>query len=319
MFSIFLLLMVNCKKIIFLISQPRAGSSLTQRILGSHKHIYTRSESWVMLHPLHALKPLNITSTFNSDIYSIALNDFIDKLPGGQDLYYKVIGQAYLDLYNAILAKEQKKYFLDKTPRYYLIINELYKCFPNAKFIFLWRNPAAVIYSIINTWTKTNYHQLAEFKHDLIDSIPLMLEGMNLLGDNAISLKYEDLINEPFCSIELLCNFIGIKFDKSIINYGSLPKEKWKYGDKGVVLEKNRPDPKHQEKWKDGLSNIQIYRIIDEYISELGSETLSKIGYSIDEINNILDKHRPIQSKYANTNSLHTLLNKKYDIEFEFL
>jgi hypothetical protein len=45
------------KNLIFLISQPRAGSTLTQAILGSHRDIYTLSEPWLMLHPIYALRP----------------------------------------------------------------------------------------------------------------------------------------------------------------------------------------------------------------------------------------------------------------------
>ena len=44
------------KNLIFLISQPRAGSTLTQRILGSHQDIHTISEPWIMLHPFYALR-----------------------------------------------------------------------------------------------------------------------------------------------------------------------------------------------------------------------------------------------------------------------
>jgi hypothetical protein len=40
---------------IFLISQPRAGSTMSQRILGSHPNIYTVSEPWILLGPLYPL------------------------------------------------------------------------------------------------------------------------------------------------------------------------------------------------------------------------------------------------------------------------
>jgi len=44
------------ENMIFLISQPRAGSTLSQRMLGSHPDIYTVSEPWLMLHPLYPLR-----------------------------------------------------------------------------------------------------------------------------------------------------------------------------------------------------------------------------------------------------------------------
>ena len=42
--------------LIFLISQQRAGSTLLQRILGGHPEVHTTAETWLMLHPIYALR-----------------------------------------------------------------------------------------------------------------------------------------------------------------------------------------------------------------------------------------------------------------------
>ncbi|WP_189477523.1 sulfotransferase [Halioglobus pacificus] len=36
-------------ELIFLISQPRSGSTLTQRLIATHEEVFTRSEPWLML------------------------------------------------------------------------------------------------------------------------------------------------------------------------------------------------------------------------------------------------------------------------------
>ena len=43
-------------------------------------------------------------------------------------------------------------YFLDKTPPYAHFLPELAQTFPEAKFIALWRNPLAVVASIVETF-----------------------------------------------------------------------------------------------------------------------------------------------------------------------
>lgn len=56
------------KNLIFLISLPRSGSTLTQKILGAHSAIYTRSEPWIMLNPLYSLKQEGIDAIYNKQL-----------------------------------------------------------------------------------------------------------------------------------------------------------------------------------------------------------------------------------------------------------
>ena len=47
-------------------------------------------------------------------------------------------------------AGDGERYFLDKTPRYHLVVDEIMELFPDAKFIFLWRHPLAMAASVID-------------------------------------------------------------------------------------------------------------------------------------------------------------------------
>ena len=44
------------ENLIFIISQPRSGSTLLQRMLSGNKDIKTSAETWLMLHPLYAVR-----------------------------------------------------------------------------------------------------------------------------------------------------------------------------------------------------------------------------------------------------------------------
>ena len=41
------------ENLIFIISQPRSGSTLLQRMLSGNKDIKASAETWLMLHPLY--------------------------------------------------------------------------------------------------------------------------------------------------------------------------------------------------------------------------------------------------------------------------
>ncbi len=85
--------MSNNYQLVFLISQPRAGSTLLQRMIAAHPAVHTQSEPWIMLHPMHAFKPENILAPYKSEIYADATKDFIESLPGGIDTYKKKLGR----------------------------------------------------------------------------------------------------------------------------------------------------------------------------------------------------------------------------------
>ncbi|MDZ7776449.1 MAG: sulfotransferase [Bacteroidales bacterium] len=207
------------------------------------------------------------------------------------DTYRNSLSNVYNDLYEKILSKNGKQYFLDKTPRYYLIIKELYEYFPEAKFIFLWRNPAAVITSVINTWD--TWYKLSEFRYDLLDALDLMQKGRDIVGDNGLSIYYEEILREPKKQVQAICDHIGIPFEEDIIEYNQELKDKWIHGDQGTVYEKNHPDFAHADKWISSLNHPQIWRIVNDYINHLGNKKLQDIGYSYEQITLILQSNKP--------------------------
>ena len=72
----------------------------------------------------------------------------------GEDFIDKRIAEFSMSIYSAY-ACNSERYFLDKTPRYYHILNDLIRIFPNAKFIILTRNPISIFASSIEGLRKT--------------------------------------------------------------------------------------------------------------------------------------------------------------------
>jgi hypothetical protein len=193
------------QNLIFLISQPRAGSTLLQRILGNHAHIHTVSEPWLMLHPLDILRPERYQAEYDPHIAQMALQSFIQTLPNKKQDYIEGIRQMYTHLYQCALLNTGKHYFLDKTPRYYLIIPELYDVFPKAHYIILLRNPLAIVCSIYKNPKGTSLLSRYGSKLDLLEAPALLVEGIKLLGKQGIVMHYEQLVKDPEREIQQLC------------------------------------------------------------------------------------------------------------------
>jgi hypothetical protein len=280
------------RNLIFLISQPRAGSTLTQAILGSHPDIYTVSEPWLMLHPIYSLRPDDYQVEYNSKLAHVGLREFLKILPEGEKTYIESIRRMYTYLYETALNTSGKQYFLDKTPRYYHIIPELYKIFPDAQYIILLRNPLAVFCSIINTWVNGNWDQLKQFKHDLLQAPDLLLQGIQHLKDKCIVLHYEKLLENPEVEISQLCQKLGLEFIPSMINYGEQNRPKWRFGDPKNLYENTNPNPKHSDHWKDSLKDAQVWQVVNDYLTILGEDTITKMGYSYPELQEIVEANR---------------------------
>lgn len=288
------------KNLIFLISLPRSGSTLTQKILGSHSQIYTRSEPWIMLHSLYSLKENGMTAEYNKNFDYTATQDFINNLPsGGRKKYTKSLCDMHLSLYQDYLKNKKQKFFLDKTPRYYLILDELQEVFTNAKFILLIRNPLAVLSSIITTWNKDDLSSLSNFKIDLIEGLEVIVKRISDTENKIHILHYEKILTNPVTTFQSSFKYLNIKFEKSIIyNYNQSTEGKWQYGDQENVYKKDGIDADNDIKWIDTLSDPQHWRLIYEYLLYIGKERFEILGYDFDYYQSLLLKKQPLHSIY---------------------
>ncbi|PJA08408.1 MAG: sulfotransferase, partial [Flavobacteriales bacterium CG_4_10_14_0_2_um_filter_32_8] len=69
----------------------------------------------------------------------------------GKEDYYVAVRHFAEELYGKASDK-QATYFLDKTPRYSLVVEDVIETFPDGKFLFLWRNPLSLVASMMETW-----------------------------------------------------------------------------------------------------------------------------------------------------------------------
>lgn len=279
--------------LIFLISQPRAGSTLLQRMLGGHPDIHTMSEPWIMLHPLFTRRQQGIAADYDATLAAKAVDAFVGSIPGGEATYLQSVRDFASGLYTQALDGTGKRYFLDKTPRYYFIIPELAHVFPKARFIILLRNPLAVMASILDTWVGQDLLGLSEFKFDLLRAPGSLLTGIDLLGDRAIVVRYEELVADPTKELRRISEHLGIKFVASIIEYGTGGLPQWGLGDPKTVYERARPDSQHAEKWISKLNQPQTWKLIHDYLHLLGPATCNQLGYSYDGLLATVEDLRP--------------------------
>jgi hypothetical protein len=112
-------------EMVFLISLPRSGSTLIQSVLAAHPSVDTEAEPWLMLKIAETLpwKTFSSYSEYSSKDAEIAVKEFFLRRKLSRDDVHEFAREYYLNL----LGEKRAACFLDKTPRYYLIIDELFE------------------------------------------------------------------------------------------------------------------------------------------------------------------------------------------------
>ncbi|MBN1562414.1 MAG: sulfotransferase [Anaerolineae bacterium] len=282
--------------LIFLISQPRAGSTLLQHILAGSPRVQSAAEPWIMLHPIHALRDdRSLTAVYDAHWAYLATQNFLaEAVPDGEAAYLDAIRAFAQVLYGRALAGTDAAYFLDKTPRYYRIIPELYQLLPRAKFVFLWRNPLAVLQSILSTWISENYWpRLAHNADDLRLAPGLMQTGIAQLGDAALVVRYEDLVTAPEATITTLCEKLDLPFAPDMLTYGERPALTGIVGDPAGIHQHSAPSAASLDKWRTLGDSRQTRHFGIAYLDDLGADTVHAMGYDYADLRATLAQMQP--------------------------
>lgn len=270
---------------ILLFSLPRSGSTLLQRILAAHPEIGTTPEPWILLPMAFSLKSQGVYAEYDHGVAATAIAEFAERLPGGLDRYYAEIGEFATRLYGG--AVDPKQYFVDKTPRYSLIIDEIVRIFPNAKYVMLFRNPLAIVASMIERWGHAN-----RFRPDLYLGLRKLIAARSTLAENCLIIKYEDLVLDTERETRRLCEYLEVDYSPQMSQSFSEVELTGRYGDNkmqgGITSEP-------LERWKTVLRvNPLRHMLARRYLDWIGKEALISMGYSYQEL--LSDLGRPQMS-----------------------
>jgi hypothetical protein len=272
--------------LLFVISQPRSGSTLLQKILGSHSFVHTVSEPWIALHPIFGGRASGIATEYGSRLALDGRDDFLRRLRGGEEVWWEAVRLMLGHLYGRALEESGRRIFLDKTPRYYFIISELRRVFPRAHLVLLVRNPLAVLASVIETWAPDNSPELLrKFRQDLCTAPRLIAQAMINFPECPV-VRYEELAASPAATVASLCERLDLPFEAGMIDYGASAagRERFRYGDEGTVYRESRPVADRIARWQATLDSPVRRAWARGYLESLGPEIVTALGYPYDEL-----------------------------------
>jgi len=317
---------IKDNNLLFLICQPRSGSSLVQQLLLKTKYISTVPEPWLMLPIVQIIKDFNIKDGYNPHYAYLNFRDCLNSNNFDFSGLHETLKNLALKQYNLSDFDNEKKYFLDKTPRYYHIISEIKDIFPKAKILILIRNPLAVYSSILDYNYAGNLNKM--FTNDRINDLlyaPRILsneigEG---LGENEIVLRFEDLVVRPLEIMNSLMSFLKLPFIyESQDLYYEVPNNFVISNgiDKKSLLSNQRVTSDYLFSWKISIDTYQKKKVAISYLEDLGPRIFQNLGYDYKKTYEDLIDHKvrfnfPFSYKYLTKESknikfLELLLNK---------
>lgn len=279
---------------VFLLSLPRSGSTLLQRVLASHPDIATTSEPWLLLPLVYSFREKGIIAEYEHQNLTHAIEDFCTQLPNGKDDCYIEMKEMVMRLYSK--AGGDAAYFLDKTPRYHLIIDELIQMFPNCKIILLWRNPLAIAASMMETWGggKWNLHW---FNIDLYNGLENLINLYEKNHENILTLKFEDFVSNPDKYSRKIFEYLKLTEINTASDQFSKVKLGGRMGDPTGINQYSSISDESLNKWKKSLANPIRKIWAHRYLQWLGDDRLSVMGYSKDELISELNAEPLIMKK----------------------
>ncbi|MEU8897162.1 sulfotransferase [Nocardia sp. NPDC048505] len=191
---------------VFVLSPPRSGSTLLRSVLDSHSRIHAPHE----LHlTLLAVEERSWAAGEHSDRYaSIALGEIGLTLAEAEHLLWDRV------LHHE-LTRSGKQLIVNKTTDNVLNWRRIAECWPGARYLFLFRNPAHIADSLARAWAhRPDIDTVARTKMFVtaMDAARAALPGHDI--------RYEDLTARPETTVRALCEFLGVPWEPDMLEYG---------------------------------------------------------------------------------------------------
>ena len=282
----------NGERMVFVVSPPRSGSTLVQRMIGSHSEVHTHPEP-------HLITPLAYLgyydkvdkAPFDHINSAEAIRGFVDSLPNKEEDYLDAL-RAYCDtLYGRSLVPTGKRFFMDKTPAYALVLPFLTKVYPSAKYVVLTRHPLAIFSSFANSFFDGDWARAHAFNPLVERYVPAIAKMLRERPVPLVHVKYEEVVAAPERHLERVFSYMGVENEPEAVNYGEKFQGKKGPGDPITVSQHSRPVTDSLHKWAVELKNDPDKRALaEQMIARLDDADLEQWGWPRASVFDALEK-----------------------------
>jgi hypothetical protein len=257
---------------IFILGMARSGTTLIRSILNSHPNIAIPRETsfFYLLDEFLKKTRKNSISDYNKNEFWKWYSNkrrfkYLDLDPSAvkRDIdfsrdqgYFKNVFQSVMDNH---MKNKGKIRWAEKTPGHELYLNKIFEFYPDAKIIFMIRDPRAVYASLKKVPWGVQFVSVAIKRWN--SSLKILKTYKN--DKRIIGIRYEDLVSDSERIVKSICNFLEEDYNEEILNERKkLTNSKGSNWTSKYELEVSRGiDSNSLEKWKNELTDFQISAI----------------------------------------------------------
>jgi tetratricopeptide (TPR) repeat protein len=196
---------------IFVIGLPRTGTTLVERILGSHSEVFAAGE----LNNFATQMMMQVRQ--RSTAQPLSRDDLVRQTA---KLDFKLLGNAYLD--SSRPQTGHTPYFVDKMPLNFLYAGLIHMALPQAKIVHLTRHPMDTCYAIY----KRLFQDAYPWSYDLNEiasyysAYHQLMEHWNTVMPGVIyGLAYEDLVGDVEGQTRKLLDHCGLTWEPNCTQF----------------------------------------------------------------------------------------------------
>ena len=195
---------------IFIVGLPRSGTTLVDRVLGSHSTINSAGE-------LDYFAQCLVAAVRRDHPTPLPRQDLVAR---SATLDFSALGHAYLECTRQGVATSLR--ITDKMPLNYLYCGLIHRALPNAKIVHLTRHPMAAGYAMYKTLFKDAYpfsYDLEEIGRYYVAYRRLMDHWQTSLPGVIHEVSYEALVTDQHGETERLLNFCGLDWQEACVDF----------------------------------------------------------------------------------------------------
>lgn len=260
---------------IFITGIYRSGTTLISRILNNHSKLWVTYDSvHFMRFSYNRFNPINNKKNAQAlveEIHNRILRRWnmkfnMDKVLSNVFSFGEVTYPVLYDQIMISLAVQEKRGIVgwgEKTNVCWGQIPNFIGMFPEGKVIHVLRDPRDVMCSYREMTYEPGYAYLDSAFASLHSFESANKLSMSLDRENYCFLKYEDIINAPEQTVRNLCDFLGIRFEKKMIDVKSFTSREGKRwtGDSSFNRGFRKISRKPMERWKKNASAAEIFLV----------------------------------------------------------